>query len=849
MIMKRDLLWLFLLLQGLAFCHAAAAQTKQKVLTTDSGKDHKGDGFRAEVAASHHGGQSVQPGADLVDSALGELRKLYIPLHHRIRRSNGILGTALNLALKALPRLSLTAPPTPETTSKPTLSGPLLHATGLLEEAARKNNSDALYLLAELNYYGNYSHPRHMKTAFDYYQKLATLNGNSSAMYMIGLMHSTGVGDAVERDQARALLYYTFAADQGHTRAEMTVAHRHHAGIGVPKNCHAAVKYYKPVADKAIAWYRSGPPGGMSWIAQAYKISDELGGVYGEGASFSSAGHNALKAHPNSDAYASIEDIIEYLDLMSQKGDFKASFNLGRIYYDGQRMLPRNLELARHYFHKVTKLFWKNGRIVDNYKPGLDKTACKAAGYLGRMYLRGEGVEQNFERALFWFERGMTHSDPQSAYGQALMLLNGYGVAKNVGAAIERLKVAADSRDADYAPAQVQLGALYLDQGNDEDLVAASSYFEMAARYGNMEAFYYLAEMQYHGLGREKSCSTAASFYKTVAEKAEPLVSSWTEANLAYEANDKELAFLEYVGMAEQGYEKAQSNVAFLVDPEQSKMPWPEWLYRSAKKPALLQNSALGLIYWTRSAKQGNIDALVKMGDYYLDGIGTNVDIDKAVQCYTSASEYHQSAQALYNLGWMHEHGVGLNQDYHLAKRFYDSALETNEEAYLPVALSLLKLRAKSAWNTLTNGRINSIQDEPVPKKDWSLSEWIANFLQDDRVYYDDGLYDDELYDDGMPGGDSGISEMDDGIFESLLIVGLAAALVFLVLYRQQRQVAARRREEREEGHQPQNQNQNQNQGQGQGQAPQQQQPPQGGFFPQPGDPDFGQWAAGGVGH
>lgn len=104
-------------------------------------------------------------------------------------------------------------------------------------------------------------------------------------------------------------------------------------------------------------------------------------------------------------------------------------------------------------------------------------------------------------------------------------------------------------------------------------------------------------------------------------------------------------------------------------------------------------------------------------------------------------------------------------------------------------------------------------------------------------MYYDDGQYDADLYDDVMPGGDSGVGDMDDGVFESLLIVSLAAALVFLVLYRQQRQQAARRREEGERGHQPQNQ----------GQAPQQQ--PQGGFFPQPGDPEFGQWAAGGVGH
>lgn len=129
-----------------------------------------------------------------------------------------------------------------------------------------------------------------------------------------------------------------------------------------------------------------------------------------------------------------------------------------------------------------------------------------------------------------------------------------------------------------------------------------------------------------------------------------------------------------------------------------------------------------------------------------------------------------------------------------------------------------------------------------VLKKDWSLSEWITNFLQDDRLYYDDAEYE-ELYDDGMPGGDSGMGEMDDGVFESLLIVALAAALVFLVMYRQQRQQRQRREDEdNRRGHQQ----------PAQAQA-QQQQPGgaggQGGFFPPPGDPNAGQWAAGGVGH
>lgn len=131
------------------------------------------------------------------------------------------------------------------------------------------------------------------------------------------------------------------------------------------------------------------------------------------------------------------------------------------------------------------------------------------------------------------------------------------------------------------------------------------------------------------------------------------------------------------------------------------------------------------------------------------------------------------------------------------------------------------------------------------PKKDWSLSEWLNNFLQDDTQYYDD-VYDD-TYGDSMPGGDP--LDFDDGIAESFVILGLAAALVFLVMYRQQRQQAARRREEetRRQQQQQGGAHPGANARNQQPQQPQQQQDR--GLFPQPGDPEFAQWAAGGVGH
>ncbi|KAH7375904.1 hypothetical protein B0T11DRAFT_271198 [Plectosphaerella cucumerina] len=840
--MKANLPWMLLLLQASSVLGldaqkvlkvedeqvaAVADPVEQATLKTDI------------VQEEHHTPPPRLPGADLVDAALHHLRKIPRHPHRRRRRSKSILDTVFEYVLDALPSLSASTAPEEEDGPPVAVSGPLLQAVRQLEQAALQNNPDALYILANMNFYGHYSHPKDLGAAFSHFHTLATAHGNSTAQHMVGVFYATGLGGAVVPDQARALLYYTFAALQGDTQSQMAVAYRHHSGISTPKTCEKSVEYYKKVADKAIKWYRAGPPGGMSWVPESHRIADEVGGVFGKGASAASAGFNAIKAPPNSDVNAAIDDVIEYRDMLSQKGDFKASFILGLLYYEGQRGLPRNLDLARNYFFMVAKGYWKkDGRLVADPKPGIEKVAARAAGYIGRMYLRGEGVEQSLEHAMRWFNRGLQHGDAQSQHNLGLMKLHGYGNApKNIALATELFKSAADQ---DWAPAQIEMGVLYLDQGGAEDVRVAAHYFELAARYGLIEAYYYLAEMSRHGVGRDKSCTIALQYYKNVAERAEPLVSSWAEANLAYESGDVELAFLEYVLAAEQGYERAQNNVAYLLDPLQSRLPLTR-LLPSRPRPALLQNPRLALMYWTRSSRQSNVDAQVKMGDYYFHGVGADPDVAKAVQCYTGASDYSQSAQALWNLGWMHENGIGLTQDFHLAKRYYDQALEVNDEAYLPVSLSLLKLRVRSAWNTLTHGPIHSIQDDPEPKKEWSLGEWIANFIRDDpnpHQYYDDDDYVD-IYGDGNASPEGDYFD-DDDLTESLLIVFLALSLVILLYYRQQVQARHRREEEARR------------QQQAGGQAVQPPPPPpqqDRGVFPAPGDPELNNWVAGGIGH
>lgn len=110
--------------------------------------------------------------------------------------------------------------------------------------------------------------------------------------------------------------------------------------------------------------------------------------------------------------------------------------------------------------------------------------------------------------------------------------------------------------------------------------------------------------------------------------------------------------------------------------------------------------------------------------------------------------------------------------------------------------------------------------------KEWSLSEWIANFLQDNNLY-DDELYAEDGLDGTIGGGGEGLE--DGGLLESVVIIGVTSGLVLLLWWRQRVQQAnaqaddERRRNRGQPAHQAQG-----DQGEGIG--------------------GFREWAAGGIG-
>ncbi|KAF8653295.1 hypothetical protein AX16_003996 [Volvariella volvacea WC 439] len=794
----------------------------------------------------------------------------------------------------------------------------------LLHHSVELGNPDALYTLAKVALFPPTSHFRLNATlAFLAFKEHAELTGNPSSQAFLAFYYATGYQDVVPVDQARAQLYYTFAANGGDKGAQMALGYRYWSGIGTSENCQRAVMWYELASEQAMDKFISGPPGGRTLPPTATRLSDLVGGVYGPGASVASTGLNtqraAIKAGVARAAGETWEDVLEYYLFNADRGETDFAYRLGKIFYQGSiyaapggiasgsegvGAVPRNYGRAMHYFLQIARQVWprdpvdpsRSQQVPTKEETGPVGYAAASAGYIGRMYLRGEGIKADPATAKMWFERGAEHGDRECHNGLGIIYRDGLvpGVKADVKIAVHHFKHAATQ---ELAEAQVNLAKYYYFQG---DLAMATTYFEAAVRHGSpFEAYYYLGEIYSEQTANPSlpanivsgACAMAVSFHKHVAERGRWDEDLLREADIAWNMGTdqgKEIAMLKWWIAAERGHEIAQNNLAFLLDQDKSILR----LTRFSPINPSNDTARLSLTQWTRAAAQRNIDALVKVGDYYYHGLGVSPDepetarYEKAAKYYQSAADTQVSALAMWNLGWMYENGIGVPQDFHLAKRHYDLALETNSEAYVPVLLSLAKLYVRSAWHTLMGGEgglsLWAYDEEPElememadPRdQDTKQVEGIKDpVINDDRYDDDDGQWyfgkardeytrkrqdgqgssehDDDpvqwarnrrnaehdrdsdfgpedYFEGALRGGHRGEEDVDE--FQETMLLVLICALISVLLYVRTRIVDRMRRDNQREAQQ--------------GQQQQQQQQERGnGLFPPPGDPARDDWA------
>ncbi|XP_071758842.1 protein sel-1 homolog 1 [Centroberyx gerrardi] len=503
-----------------------------------------------------------------------------------------------------------------------------------LLKVAEKGHHKAMEKVAYAMLFGDYM-GQNVPKARELFEKLA-MEGSPKAQTALGFLYAAGLG--VNSSQAKALVYYTFGALGGNLIAHMILGYRYWGGVGVPQSCESALTHYRLVANQVASDVSlTGGP-----AVQRIRLLDEV-------------------ENPGSTSGMLEEDLIQYYQFLAEKGDVQAQVGLGQLHLHGGRGVEQNHQRAYDYFNQAA-----------------NAGNTQAMAFLGKMYSEGsEFVPQNNETALQYFKKASDLGNPVGQSGLGMAYLYGRGVPVNYELALKYFQKAAEQG---WVDGQLQLGTMYYNGiGVKRDYKQALKFFNLASQTGHILAFYNLAQMHATGTGVMRSCHTAVELFKNVCERGR-----WSERLMAaygsFKEGELDAALVQYLLLAEQGYEVAQSNVAFILDQKGAQIFSENETYPRA------------LLHWTRAAAQGYIVARIKLGDYHFYGYGTDVDYETAVIHYRLASEQQHSAQAMFNLGYMHEKGLGIKQDIHLAKRFYDMAAEASPDAQVPVFLALCKL-------------------------------------------------------------------------------------------------------------------------------------------------------------
>ena len=105
---------------------------------------------------------------------------------------------------------------------------------------------------------------------------------------------------------------------------------------------------------------------------------------------------------------------VYYLDKSGETGNPEAYHNLGMMYKDAHAGVQQNFSKANYWFDKGVK----HGSVMCNYD-------------LGFMTYKGLGCEQDYAKAAKMFQVAADHDIPQAMYMLGLCYRNGYGVVQN----------------------------------------------------------------------------------------------------------------------------------------------------------------------------------------------------------------------------------------------------------------------------------------------------------------------------------------------------------------------------------------------------------------------------------
>ena len=107
-----------------------------------------------------------------------------------------------------------------------------------------------------------------------------------------------------------------------------------------------------------------------------------------------------------------IFQVINWYQKAAENGDIKAQYNIATLYINGEG-IERNLEKALYWYQKAAE----NGDI-------------DAQNNLATLYEDGNGIKKNLEKAFYWYQKAAENGNIEAQYNLALSYENGAGKKK-----------------------------------------------------------------------------------------------------------------------------------------------------------------------------------------------------------------------------------------------------------------------------------------------------------------------------------------------------------------------------------------------------------------------------------
>lgn len=324
----------------------------------------------------------------------------------------------------------------------------------------------------------------------------------------------------------------------------------------------------------------------------------------------------------NSQYFYALENNSENLDFY-QKVDWEDAYKeylIGRMYMNGQG-IEQDYNKAYYSF----KLSATNGHAHANY-------------YIGNMYYYGLGVEQSFEKAMDYYYRAHENKDMYATYRLAKMYLKGEGVSVDYKKTEELLLKCSDR----VILANYDLARIYKENPNSFDVSAETiqKYYK-AALEGLLEQDKHdpftemrIGSMYLNGKGTDINIESAISWFDKASLSGNPDAAyqlTYIYTSDKYNFNDTEKAN-EYYKIALEGYEKSEN------DNENSTA---EYRLGSIYLKALgtEQNIGKAITWFIKSMQNGNSDAAYKLAQIFSSEEYGFFDEEKANIFYKYAAD------------------------------------------------------------------------------------------------------------------------------------------------------------------------------------------------------------------